>query len=208
MPINIDGLWLFIPAALALNLTPGPDMLFCLSQGVRSGARAGFAAALGVATGAFIHSLAAGLGLAALIAAQPWLFEIVRWAGVIYLTWLALKAFREPITLTLPSGTASTAVRAWWDGIVVSLLNPKMALFILALVPQFVDAGRGNILLQFLIFGAILNIGGTVVNGIVGGFAGGVGRTLAHNRAIARRLQFLTSVLFLGLAARLAFDKR
>lgn len=102
MLIPFETLLVFAPAALALNLTPGNDMLFCLGQGMRSGARAGVAASFGIATGVFLHTLAAAAGLAALIATHPGAFEAIRWAGVAYLVFLAFQAFRGSATLPAP----------------------------------------------------------------------------------------------------------
>lgn len=209
MLIEPHLLLLFATAALALNLTPGADMLFCLGQGVRSGPRAGVAASFGIATGSLIHTLLAALGLAALLKAHPTAFEVLRWAGEAYLVWLALQAFRQPLGSLRPEAVPpGSALRAWRDGIVVNLLNPKVAVFVLAFLPQFVDPARGSAFLQFLILGAILNLGGTLVNGLVGGFAGGLGRLLATNRRIAAAFKAATGVIFLGLAARLATDSR
>jgi threonine/homoserine/homoserine lactone efflux protein len=209
MLIPLETLAIFIPTALALNMTPGNDMLFCLGQGIKSGPRAGNAASLGIATGAMIHTLLAGLGLAALVAAHPVALEVLRWAGIAYLVWLAIGAFRsqnEP--LKAPQTKRSGALNAWRDGIVVNLLNPKIIVFVLAFIPQFVDATRGSVLVQFLIFGLILNVGGTIINCLVGSFAGKLGQVLARSTKIARAFQIATGCIFLGLAAKLAFDKR
>jgi threonine/homoserine/homoserine lactone efflux protein len=207
--IDPAQLILFVPAALALNLTPGSDMLFCLGQGLKSGPRAGIAASLGVATGALIHSLLAAFGLAALLAAYPFAFEIVRWAGVSYLVWLAVQAVRnrDAALSAVPVGSGNLFA-AWRDGAIVNLFNPKVAIFMLAFVPQFVDPSRGSTILQFLIFGAVLNIGGTLVNGIVGAFAGSIGRTLTSSTALMTLYRWLTCSIFLGLAAKLALDRR
>lgn len=203
--IDLQTLLVFIPVALALNLTPGADMLFCLGQGARSGAAAGVAASLGIAAGSFLHSLAGGLGLAALVSANPLAFEAIRWAGVGYLLWLAYQAFARPAgSLSVAEGPGSTALRAWRDGVLVCLLNPKVAVFMLALVPQFVDPSAGSVLGQFLILGLVLNIGGTLINGGIGLFAGRIGQTLAQNTALARRLEQLSGAVFLALAAKLS----
>jgi threonine/homoserine/homoserine lactone efflux protein len=204
MIVDIHQLSLFIPAALALNLTPGNDMLFCLGQGLKSGPAAGVAASLGVATGSLVHSLTAALGLAALLAANPLAFGIIRWAGIGYLVWLAIQSLRNPLTdLTPAQAQTGTLFRAWRDGVFVNILNPKIALFILALIPQFVDPTKGSTFLQFLLFGAILNVGGTIINGLVGGYAGRLGRLLAKNVRAARAFQIATAAVFLALAARL-----
>ena len=205
----IETLAIFIPTALALNRTPGNDMLFCLGQGIKSGPRAGNAASLGIATGAMIHTLLAGLGLAALVAAHPVALEVLRWPGLAYLVWLAIGACRSPDQSLTPATTKqSSAFRAWRDGIVVNLLNPKIIVFVLAFIPQFVDASGGSVLVQFLIFGLILNIGGTIINCLVGGFAGKLGAVLSRSKRVARTFQIFTGCVFLGLAAKLAFDKR
>lgn len=207
--IDLHTLMIFVPIALALNLTPGADMVFCLGQGLRSGPRAGVAASFGISVGSLIHAAAAGLGLAALIAANPVAFEFIRWAGVIYLVWLAIGTLRAPFTALQPANVAKgSALTAFRTAIVVNLTNPKVALFILALVPQFVDPERGPVFVQFLAFGAILSIGGTIINGVVGGFAGQIGQMLARRVILARSLQYATSFVFLGLAAKLAFDRR
>ncbi|QFR32045.1 LysE family translocator [Ancylobacter sp. TS-1] len=209
MIVPLETLLVFVPAALALNLTPGNDMLFCLGQGMRAGPRAGIAASLGIAAGGFIHVFAAALGLAALLASYPGAFEAIRWAGVAYLVWLAVQAFRAPGPLLTPAGgIGRTPWRAFRDAVVVNVLNPKVAVFILAFLPQFVDPARGSGFLQFLLLGTVFNVGGTVVNAAVGGFAGTIGGWLERREGLARAFQRLTGLIFLGLAARIAFERR
>lgn len=210
MLIPFETLLVFAPAALALNLTPGNDMLFCLGQGMRSGARAGIAASFGIATGVFLHTLAAAVGLAALIATHPGAFEVIRWAGVAYLVFLAFQAFRGSAALPAPDAAqpVRSAARAWREAVLVSLLNPKVAIFVLAFLPQFVDPARGSTFVQFMLLGTVLNIGGTVINGLVGGFAGTIGGWLWSRRRIAALFQRFTGVVFLALAARIAFERR
>ncbi|MSU90697.1 LysE family translocator [Rhodobacteraceae bacterium 2CG4] len=200
---DAQTLLIFVPVALALNLTPGADMLFCLGQGMRSGPRAGIAAALGVAVGGMAHALAAGLGLAALLEAYPLAFEAVRWAGVAYLAWIGVQAFRAPAP---QAGAAPrfSAGRALREGALVCLFNPKVAIFMLALVPQFIRPEAGPVLGQFLVFGSVLMAGGAVVNALVGGFAGRLGRGFARARAV----RWGSGGLFLGLAAGLALERR
>jgi threonine/homoserine/homoserine lactone efflux protein len=195
----------FIPASLALNLTPGPDMLFCLGQGMNGGPRAGLSAAAGVALGGMGHALAAGLGLAALVAAWPAAFETIRWIGVAFLLWVAWRALRDP--LGARAATAIRPARAFRDGVVCNLTNPKVALFMLAFLPQFVRP-EGDVLAQFLFLGAIIAAGGLFVNGSVGAFAGGIGRRLTASPALERATRVLTATLFGALALRLAFEKR
>lgn len=218
MPIDPEQLLIFLPAALALNLTPGNDMVFSLNQGLIHGPAAGVAASLGVATGSFIHSVIAAIGLAAIVSTTPFLFQTIRWAGIAYLVYIAFKTLATQrsasdlgITQSVNGQVKSNSEQpmrilrtAWLQGTLVNLTNPKVALFILAFVPQFVDPERGSAAAQFLIYGLLMNIGGTIINGTVGYFAGQFSATLQDNPVYIKVLGYVTSVIFLALAVRLA----
>ncbi|MHA3916591.1 LysE family translocator [Halovulum sp. GXIMD14793] len=205
MSIELATLLTFVPAALALNLTPGTDMMMCLAQGIGGGPRAGVAASAGVSLGGVIHATIAGLGLGALVAALPWLFDAIRWLGVAYLLWLTLKMLRSGVATSMPQGVS--ARHAFCEGLIVSLTNPKVILFILAFVPQFVDPSR-PVLVQFLIFGGILSLGGLFINGLAGVFAGGLGRRLATAPRLGQALGAVSAGIFAALALRLALMER
>lgn len=195
----------FVPAALALNLTPGADMMFCLGLGLRAGPRPAIAASAAISAGGMVHVTLAGLGLAAAIAAFPLALDVIRWLGVIYLLWLAWGALRQgPVHA---QARTMGAARAFREGMVVNLLNPKVALFVLAFVPQFVNPAYA-ILPQFLVYGLVLALGGFLINGAVGAFAGGLGRRLATSPSLARGLVLFSAGIFMALAARLAFMQR
>ena len=194
----------FIPAGLALNLTPGADMMFCLGQGLRAGPRAAIAADAGIALGVFFHAGLAGLGLSAALVAAPWALEVIRWIGVAYLLVLAVQTLRQPLQTSLPPTTPG---RAFQQALLINLTNPKVILFVLAFVPQFVDQSR-PVLPQFLIFGLVLAVGGLVVNGLVGVFAGSLGQRLLSSPRAAVWLGRVMATLFLGLAARLILLQR
>lgn len=204
--ILVDPLLLlaFVPASLALNLTPGADMMFCLGQGLRAGPRAAWAASAGIAAGAMVHVTLAGLGLGAAIAAAPWALDTIRWAGVAYLLWLAARTLRRPFASAGPCGSG----HAFRDALLVNLTNPKVILFVLAFIPQFTDPARAPILPQFLIFGAVLALGGLVINGAVGMSAGGLGRQIARSPRFARGLSCVSTGVFAALAIRLAVMER
>jgi threonine/homoserine/homoserine lactone efflux protein len=193
----------FLPAALALNLTPGADMMFCMGQGLRSGSRAAIAASAGIALGGLVHATIAGLGLGATVAALPWMFDVIRWIGVAYLLWLAWTAVSGASKSLTPDVIRST--RAFRNGLIVNMTNPKVILFTLAFVPQFVDPSAGSILMQFLIFGVVLSIGGFVINGLAGVFAGNAKRRLAGG---ATWLNYISGGIFAALAIRLAVMER
>ncbi|MGR3461735.1 MAG: LysE family translocator [Roseovarius sp.] len=195
----------FIPAALALNLTPGADMMFCLGLGLRAGPRPAIAASAGISAGGMVHVTLAGLGLAAAIAAFPLALDVIRWLGVAYLLWLAWGALRQgPVRA---QARAMGAARAFREGMVVNLLNPKVILFVLAFIPQFVDPAHA-ILPQFLVYGLVLALGGLIINGAVGLFAGGLGRRLATSPRLARGIGLVSAGIFTALAARLALMQR
>ncbi|MCH2249480.1 MAG: LysE family translocator [Cognatishimia sp.] len=200
--MDIYLLLAFIPAAIALNLTPGADMLFCLGQGLRSGTKQAFAASAGVSMGSMTHVTIAGLGLGAVIAAFPWIFDVIRWIGVAYLLYLAVTALRA----STQSGETVrlTSAQAFRQGYFVNLSNPKVILFVLAFVPQFVDPTQGSVLLQFVMFGGIIAFGGFWVNGLVGAFAGGLGQAMAGSEKFQRGIGYVTATIFTALALRLA----
>ncbi|MFK7879215.1 LysE family translocator [Roseobacter sp.] len=193
----------FVPAALALNLTPGADMMFCLGQGLRSGPKAAWLASAGIATGGMIHVLLAGAGLSAVLASMPLAFDLIRWMGVGYLLWLAVNALRRaaetPEARALPDG------QAFRQGLFVNLTNPKVILFVLAFVPQFIRPDAGPVLMQFAVFGGVLGLGGFLINGLVGVFAGSMGQRLAQG---SRVLDWITAGVFTTLALRLAVLER
>ena len=193
----------FVPAGLALNLTPGADMMLCLGLGLRAGPRAALAASTGISLGAFVHAALAGLGLGAVVATAPAAFEVIRWIGVGYLLWLAVQALHRSGRPT--EAVAVDAAHAFRTGLIVNLTNPKVIFFVLAFVPQFVVPEAGSVLGQFLIFGAILALGGFFINGAVGVFAGSAGQRLARGSCV---LDWLAAGVFAGLAARLAILER
>ncbi len=206
MPIDLTTLLAFLPAAVALVLTPGADMMFALAQGLRGGRPAAIAAAGGASMGTMVNAALAGAGLGAVVAAAPALFDVIRWAGAAYLLWLAVRTLRSP----LAGGGGRPAVRpsrAFRDGLVVNLSNPKVILFILAFLPQFVDPSHA-VLPQFLVLGSILAGGGFLVLSLVGAFAGGIGQALARNSRLERALRWATAGVFGALALRLALEER
>ena len=151
------GLGLFLAAGVLLNLTPGQDTMFIIGQSLTGGFRAGVAAALGIALGTVFHTLAAALGLSAILATSPLAFSIVKFLGAAYLVFLGIK-----LILSRPAGDGAAARAApstpravLRQGILTNVLNPKVALFFLAFLPQFVDPSSGSRILAFLVLGAI-----------------------------------------------------
>jgi len=193
--------------ALALNITPGPDMTFVLAQSAHRGTRAGLAAALGIGTGTFFHMALAAFGLAALIKLYPLAFDVVRYAGAAYLVWIAVGMIRHPPHLSAAGGQPSIAT-AFRQGVVTNIMNPKVAIFFIAFLPQFVAKDAGPAWLQILILGICFDAGGTAVNCLVAVGSGKLAARLKRNPAIGRILGWISASVMLGLAVRLAVSER
>lgn len=207
LPVDPLTLLAFVPAGFALNLTPGADMMFCLGQGLKGGRRAAMAANFGIALGGMVHVTLAALGLGALVAAHPAAFEAIRWLGVAYLLWLAVAALRSGALVAEAAVAPRPAWQVFGQALMVNLLNPKVILFILAFLPQFVDPAR-PILPQFLTLGVVFSLGGLIVNGAVGMFAGSIGQRLARTEGLSRWLGRVSAGIFGALALRLALMQR
>ncbi len=207
---DFSTLILFAGAALVLTATPGPDMLLIASRSISQGRSAGFLTYAGIAAGTYCHALAAGLGLSQLFVAVPVAYEIVRWAGCAYLLYLAYKTLRSEGSAFAPS-TALRKIsdrRIFTEGLLTNLLNPKVALFVLALFPQFVDPAHGSLLLQMIVLATALNGIGFLVNGAVVMLGSRIQRSLSGFRRFPRLPQYLLATVFAGLAARLALGTR
>ena len=194
----------FLPAAVLLVVLPGPDMLFALAQGLRGGPQRAFAAAAGAGTGSLVNFTLAGLGLGAVVAAFPGAFDLVRWVGAAYLLWIAWRTWRTPLVGEIGGAVARPWI-AYREGIVVNVSNPKVILFILALIPHYVDPDL-PVLPQFLAMGAVVAVGGVAVNGAVGWFAGRAARWLLRTSRAEVALRRLAATLFAGLALRIGWD--
>lgn len=207
---DFSTLILFAGAAFVLTATPGPDMLLIASRSISQGRSAGFLTYAGIAAGTYCHALAAGLGLSQLFVAVPVAYEIVRWVGCAYLLYLAYRTLRSESSAFAPSSALGKLSdrRIFAEGLLTNLLNPKMALFVLALFPQFVDPASGSLLLQMVVLATVLNTIGFFVNGTVILLGSRIQRSLSGLRRFPRLPQYLLATVFAGLAARLALGAR
>jgi threonine/homoserine/homoserine lactone efflux protein len=198
----------FAGAVFVLNATPGVDFLLTVSRTLQGGARAGVAAALGISAGCVLHALAAAFGLAALLALHPSAFLVIQWAGAAYLAWLGLGLLQQAWRSagSSPTGSTVVAARAGWaefrTGLLTNVLNPKVALFFLAFLPQFVPAASPSKTASFLLLGAWFVLQGTVfLLGLVVVCAQLV--RLRTRPVLQRAVQAAGGLLFLALAVRL-----
>lgn len=217
--MGIDHLALFVAAGLLLNLTPGPDVLYIVTHALRSGARAGGVAALGITAGCFVHIVAAALGVSALLAASSTAFTALKWAGAAYLVYMGLRmllarrsAEGAPSAMNFVASDAlstgdTTLKRIFFQGFWTNVLNPKVALFFLAFVPQFIAPGVQNKPMAFLLLGLLFNFNGLWVNLAWASAAA----WLASRFGAARRAPFIwleraAGLLFVGFGVKLALS--
>ena len=209
MPIDSHLLALFLVTTLIAMVTPGPDMLFVLGCGMRGGPRAGLMATAGVATSEAIHVAVAAAGLAALFATVPVAFTVVRVVGAAYLVYLGIQTLRRRKGAERELSSAGGGVtdkRAYLNGLLTNLLNPKMVTFTIAFLPQFIDPSLGAVWLQFAILGTLLIALEFLVDGTVGLLAGRISTYLTARRNARRTLDRATGTLFIALGLRLATD--
>ena len=202
------GLAPFLLATLALNLTPGADMTYTIARAAAQGRWAGYASAMGIGMGCFVHTAAAAAGLAALLQAHPTAFVAIKWLGAGYLLYLALKLLLARPAAGAGDLPARGHARVFWEATLVNVLNPKVAIFMLAFLPQFVDPARGPVWAQMLILGSLLNLGGIAINSTVASLVGLGARRLQRSTRLQRTMNLVSGTLLGGLAVRLALTER
>ncbi|CAA9283538.1 MAG: hypothetical protein AVDCRST_MAG41-3784 [uncultured Corynebacteriales bacterium] len=206
MPVSPGVLGLFVLAALVICITPGPDMIYVAAHGISQGLRAGIVASFGMSAGMVVHTIAVTLGLAGLVQASPVAYDVVRYGGAIYLAILGIRTLKDarstPVLEPVPPVPARTV---FTRAAVTNLLNPKILLFYLAFLPQFTDPDRGPLAAQFLLLGTLFVLLGLLVDIGVALLSGKLGALFTSRPGASRRVNEVAGVVFLGLAARLAF---
>jgi threonine/homoserine/homoserine lactone efflux protein len=210
VPVDPQILGPFLLAVLVIQLTPGPGMLFILANGIAGGRRAGVAAAFGAASGMVVHTIAAAAGLAAVFRAAPPVYDGVRLAGAAYLLWLAVGHLRSSGRLSeMDSSPESGSVRSVFRRAMVNnLANPKVILFFVAFLPQFIVHGGSPAFLQFIFLGAVFLSVGLALDVTIGSLSGGIGDTLRRNARLRTILDRLAGTIFGMLGLRLLLDSR
>ena len=207
--LDLPTLALFAAAALALACTPGPDMLLIVSRSLAQGRGAGFASLFGAICGVYVHATLVALGLAELFRVVPLAYDAVRYAGAVYLLCLAWATFRGDGAAAPPGAVAAPRLSrgvVFRQGLLTTILTPKVALFALALFPQFVKPAAGHVAAQILVLATVLNLVGLVVNGAIILGASRLSRAMADRTRFRRAPRILLGSVFTGLALRLAVD--
>ncbi|WP_298680082.1 LysE family translocator [uncultured Lentibacter sp.] len=202
LSMDIALILAFTSAGILLNITPGTDVAFSMASGISGGPRAGVAAALGITLGGLTHMMLAVLGISAALLAIPHAYDAIRYIGAAYLFWLAVKTWRAPPELAKARG-ATRIFSALKRGYLTNLLNPKVALFVIAFLPQFTRPEAGPIWQQILFLGLIFNATGMIINSTYGIAAGYAGHRIIR---MGGTLNKITSIVFGGLAARLIWE--
>jgi threonine/homoserine/homoserine lactone efflux protein len=206
---EMSSILLFLAATLTLNLTPGPDMLYVIARSAGQGRLAGVASAFGISLGCVGHTLAVAFGLSSLMLAVPTAYDIVKYGGAAYLIYLGIKVLVSRQALQLEAASKTDGIHSvFLQGMITNLLNPKVALFFLAFLPQFVDKTQGHIAAQILFLGILFNLSGTTVNVVVALMASYAGNRFKTHLRDSRMLRWLTGGVFIGLGVRLALLER
>jgi len=211
---GIHDVALFIAAGLLLNVTPGPDMAYIAARGTQGGFRAGLAATLGITAGCVVHTLAAAAGLSVLLATSAVAFSVVKWCGAIYLLYAGVRLIAAAARGAGASNAGAPpppahALRIFREAFVINVFNPKVALFFLAFLPQFIDADAPAKALAFIALGCLFNFNSLFVNLPVAWLAARAGQRVRASTIAARWLTGAVGALFVLLAARLAtLDRR
>jgi threonine/homoserine/homoserine lactone efflux protein len=200
----------FAGAALFMVLTPGPNMIYLVSRSISQGRQAGIISLIGVVAGFFVHMMAAAVGLTALFMAVPLGYELLKWAGACYLLWMAWQAVKpgarspfEPKELPIDSNRKLLMM-----GFLTSLLNPKIAIFYLSIMPQFISSQNGSVFSQSIVLGMVQISISFSVNFLIAISAAGIASWFAHNPTWLAVQRYLMGFVLASLAIRLAFEKR
>ncbi|WP_444906111.1 LysE family translocator [Microbulbifer sp. SSSA008] len=208
--MDLSSLPLFVVACLAINMIPGPDVIYIVSNTMKGQMASGIKAAIGLGVGYFVHTLAACLGLSAIILSSAMAFSIVKWLGAAYLVYLGaqslLSMWRGSNKIVVEEST-DTNKNIFIQGLIVSVLNPKVALFFLSFLPQFIDTSTDLVSLQILILGLLFSTLATVCN-VLYASAGTWLFSKSNSKQFSRALEGVSGALLIGLAGKIAFTER
>ncbi|WP_428025372.1 LysE family translocator [Arcobacter sp.] len=206
---GITDLYLFIIAGLLLNITPGADMLYILTNTFQKGLKAGVIATLGISTGCLIHVFLAVIGLSAILQSSPTAFLIVKYLGAIYLVYLGFSMLiKKQKKFDIDKNIDKKTIKnVFSKGVLINALNPKVAIFFITFLPQFVDIDAESKSMAFLILGLIFIFFGTIVNIVIAYFALKGSSKLSLSKFFIKLINKVTGLLFIGFAFRLAFQK-
>ena len=201
----------FLLAGIILNLTPGNDTIFILTKSIGQGRKAGIVSALGIGTGSIFHTILAALGLSLIIAKSILLFNIIKFAGATYLIYIGYKMLTDKPQVETTEAFSSTSVNYWKiyrDGILTNILNPKVALFFIAFLPQFIDPTLKNTILPFITLGTTFIATGTIWCLVLATFASAIFSKLKANKKVSTYINRVCGLTMIGLGIKVALTER
>ena len=200
---TVPTLLTFALAATLLIIVPGPNVIYIITRGIEQGRTAAIVSSLGVQTGMFVHIAAAMLGLSALVASSEPVFHAVKYAGAAYLIWMGWKSIRSvPTDLSVPGNLRRLPLgRLYAQGMIINVLNPKVGLFFLAFLPQFIDPARGGATTQVLALGLVFVTIALVSDGVYAMASGAIGDVLKRRAALARQRNRFSGAIYILLGA-------
>lgn len=206
----VDNFWMFALTGLLLNLTPGNDMLYVIARSSGQGTKAGVVSAIGIGAGCIIHILAAVVGLSALIAQSATAFDIIKYIGAAYLVYLGVKSLlSKKHSIKIDQNLKKLSYKKiFWQGFITNVLNPKVALFFLAFLPQFINIHKGNASLQILFLGAWFDFVGTIVNVLVALLFGKIGALLSKSPKFIQWQERITGTILIALGIKVALSSK
>lgn len=207
----VDNFWIFACTAILLNLTPGNDMLYVIARSTSQGIMCGIISSLGIMAGCMLHIVAAVLGLSAIIARSAMAFDMIKYIGAAYLIYLGIRGImsrKKTVTVSSPVNHLSYR-HLFWQGAVTNVLNPKVALFFLAFLPQFINiSGSVSPSLQILFLGTWFNLGGTIVNILVALVFGKAGEWINQSGKFIQWQERVTGFILIALGIKVALSSR
>ena len=201
-------LFYFLCASVVLTVAPGPDNIFVVTQGITRGRRQAIVTALGMCSGISVHTTAAAFGISALFYSSVIAFNVVKYAGAAYLMYLAYKTLRERSAIKLPVADDRPDPALFRRGFIMNVLNPKVAMFFLAFLPQFVTTNTGYFPLQMLLLGFLFMLQAVVIFCLIGYFSGSIGSFVLARPKVAKHFGWLTAGVLASLGVRLALAER
>lgn len=208
---GIENYYAFILTGIILNITPGADTVYILTRSISQGQKVGVFSVLGIASGAFIHILLAVFGLSAILAKSIFLFTVVKWVGALYLLYIGMQMISNKSSLILNSNTVikrDSLLKVYRQGLFTNLLNPKVALFFLSLLPQFIESSYINNPIPYLILGITFITTGTIWCLFLVLMASKISATLRAKAGISKWMQKISGTVFMGLGLQLLFTKQ
>lgn len=201
----------FILTGILLNITPGNDTIFIISRSMAEGKKAGFMSVFGIATGSLIHTTLAAFGLSIIIAKSILVFSIIKYAGAAYLLYIGYQMLTNKTNLNIDASFTEKSMnlkKIYRDGVITNVLNPKVALFFISFLPQFIDPSASNTVLPFLKLGITFTITGTIWCLILANFASFIFSKLKHNKTLSNYINKTCGAVLVGLGIKVALSSK